>query len=96
MTARAEAVKILQPECRIYGTANRQTASLQFLRTKCMTIRSDLRIYFHAMPLHVTCHVAMQVVRSLPIRSRSLAMRTGKAYDTSTAARSDQRQRQQN
>jgi len=42
MTARAEAVKILQPECRVYGTANRQTASLQFLRTKCMvnTVRS--------------------------------------------------------
>ena len=46
------------------------------------------------MRCHVTCHVAMQVVRSLPIRSRCLAMRTGKAYDTSTAARSDQRQRQ--
>ena len=46
MTARAEAVKILQPECRVYGTANRQTASLQFLCTKCMTRRSDLRATF--------------------------------------------------
>ena len=46
MTARAEAVKILQPECRVYGTANRQTASLQFLCTKCMTRRSDLRTTF--------------------------------------------------
>ncbi len=36
--AEAQAAKILQPECRVYGTANRQTASLQFLRTKCMTI----------------------------------------------------------
>ena len=26
MEAHAEAVKILQPECRVYGTANRQTA----------------------------------------------------------------------
>ncbi len=58
MTARAEAVKILQPECRVYGTANRQTASLQFLRTKCMTIRSDLRMYFHAMPCDVSCGYA--------------------------------------
>jgi hypothetical protein len=32
--------------------------------------------------------------RAICIRSRCLAMRTGKAYDTSTAARSDQRQRQ--
>ena len=46
MTARAEAVKILQPECLVYGTANRQTASLQFLCTKCMTRRSDLRTTF--------------------------------------------------
>ena len=46
------------------------------------------------MRCHVMCHVAMQVVRSLRIRSRCLAMRTGKAYDTSAAARSDQRQRQ--
>ncbi len=58
MKARAEAVKILQPECRVYGTANRQTASLQFLRTKCMTIRSDLRMYFHAMPCDVSCGYA--------------------------------------
>ena len=58
MTARAEAVKILQAECRVYGTANRQTASLQFLRTKCMTIRSDLRMYFHAMPCDVSCGYA--------------------------------------
>ena len=58
MKARAEAVKILQPECRVYGTANRQTASLQFLRTKCMTIRSDLRIYFRAMPCDVSCGYA--------------------------------------
>ena len=60
MKARAEAVNILQPECRVYGTANRQTASLQFLRTKCMTIRSDLRlrIYFHGMPCDVPCGYA--------------------------------------
>ena len=60
MKARAEAVKILQPECRlgVYGTANRQTASLQFLRTKCMKIRPELRMYFHAMPCDVSCGYA--------------------------------------
>ena len=62
---------------------------------------SEVRIPFRycGVPLlyflcDAMCHVAMQVVRSLRIRSRCLAMRTGKAYDTSAAARSDQRQRQ--
>ena len=51
---------------------------------------SEVRIPFRycGVPLlyflcDAMCHVAMQVVRSLRIRSRCLAMRTGKAYDTS-------------
>ena len=43
MKAHAEAVKILEPECRVYGTGNRKNVCLQFQCTKCMTKRSDLR-----------------------------------------------------
>ena len=43
MKAHAEAVKILEPECRVYGTGNRKNVCLQFQFTNCMTKRSDLR-----------------------------------------------------
>ena len=46
MKAHAEAVKILEPECRVYGTGNRKNVCLQFQCTKCMTKRSDLRTTF--------------------------------------------------
>ena len=53
MKAHAEAVKILEPECRVYGTGNRKNVCLQFQCTKCMTKRSDLRTT--TVKSHQTC-----------------------------------------
>ena len=52
MKAHAEAVKILEPECRVYGTGNRKNVCLQFQFTRCMTKRSDLRT---TVKSHQTC-----------------------------------------
>ena len=48
----AEAVRILQPECRVYATGNRQSVNLLFQCQKCMSKRSDLRT---TVTSHRTC-----------------------------------------
>jgi hypothetical protein len=79
MKAHAEAVKILQPECRVYGSGNRQSVSLQFQCTKCMTRRSDLR---STVESHKTCRLKTSSDRTVAQAAEECAVELLQKHQT--------------
>ena len=80
----AEAVRILQPECRVYATGNRQSVNLQFQCQKCMSKRSDLRT---TVTSHRTCKSQTSSDRTLVQAAEQCAVELLQKHQTCLPAR---------